>query len=324
MISRQWIKVSLAIVMAAAAFAPPASADDLDFQLLAKGGKGGSGGSGGTTSPTYYSWMSPDVQGAWGDGYLGQGVTMTFVDDFTSRSRLFGNLGDGITRMRHGEWTSTEGSMIAPSATIVKDDFYSEDPIALAANKFNVVNLSYGFVDPAANYTDGWASAYPQEESIIEAATTGAALIAKSAGNSGVAVGTPDSDGVLDYLGKGLIGTQSTIFVGALDSNGTTSNKASLASYSNYAGSDADVQSHFLVVGVESGMTGLAGTSFAAPIVAGYGAILSNKFPGASPTQVADKLLSTARRDTVVDYNASIYGMGEASLANALAPQTVN
>jgi subtilisin family serine protease len=93
--------------------------------------------------------------------------------------------------------------------------------------------------------------------------------------------------------------------------------------YSNFAGSDATVQKNFLVVGVEGSKTGLYGTSFAAPVITGYAAILGGKFTTATPTQVANQLLVTARQDTLADYSAAKYGRGEASLTRALAPVTI-
>ena len=83
------------------------------------------------------------------------------------------------------------------------------------------------------------------------------------------------------------------------------------------------MQSHFLVVGVESSKTGLAGTSFAAPIISGYASILGSKFTTATPTQITNQLLNTARKDTLLNYNAATFGMGEASLSRALAPLTI-
>lgn len=308
--------IAMALAISLVAAATPALADEPDLSLLARGTKPSGG------SPTYQPWMSTDVQGAWASGFLGQGTTMTFVDDFSSANRLFGNLGNGIQRKRHGEWTSLEGSMIAPKATIARDDFYTEQAINLASG-FNVVNLSYGFVDLATDYKSNWADLYPQEQSIIAAASQGLAVISKSAGNDAIAVGTATTDGTLDYLGTGLIGTQSAIFVGALDYNGTVDKPAPLSSYSNFAGLNQAVQDHFLVVGVDYATTGLAGTSFAAPIISGYAAILSSKFKSATPTQVVDQLLRTARTDTVVNYNVQTYGQGEASLANALAPNAI-
>jgi subtilisin family serine protease len=124
-------------------------------------------------------------------------------------------------------------------------------------------------------------------------------------------------------LNSALIGTQSTIFVGALDRNGSLSRPASLASYSNFAGSDPKVQNQFPVVGVEGHKTGLYGTSFAAPVVSGYSAVLGSKFTRATPTQIVDRLLGTARTDTVANYDMRIHGRGEASISRALASASI-
>lgn len=290
-----------------------------DAVVFAKGGKkpGGNDPAPAPTDPVLYSWMSTDLQGAWDDGFTGSGVTMTFVDDFSSRSKYFGNLGDGLSRLRHGEWTSKQGGMVAPGATIVRDDFYGDGAISLASG-FNVLNLSYGWVETDAQFAvDGFRDL----ESSIIAASDGDAFIAKSAGNDAIAVGglitSGPYAGTRDQLGLALIGGTSVIFVGALTDNGS----GTLASYSNYAGESA--QDQFLVVGVNSGDTGLAGTSFAAPIVAGYGAILASKFTTASPTQVADQLLNTASDLGATDVDP-IFGRGEANLSLALSPVSIN
>jgi Subtilase family len=292
------------------------------------------GRKGGGTTPTsgcsltgasgpWYCWMSTEVQGAWTAGYKGAGVAMTFVDDYSSADAFAGNLGDGTKTLLHGEWTRKEALMLAPEATAYRDDFNTESAVVLQPGQLNVLNLSFTFGGAASFYSSSFNwSAYPQEQSIIAAARDGTAVIAKSAGNDAVAVGTAKR-GVLDFLGTALIGTQSNIFVGSLDFNGTVAKKAPLSYYSNFAGSNLDVQNHFLVVGVDYKATGLAGTSFAAPVIAGYSAVLGSKFGSASPTQIANRLLSTARIDTILNYSRAVHGMGEASLANALAPNTI-
>jgi subtilisin family serine protease len=267
-----------------------------------------------------YSWMSPEIGAAWTAGYKGQGVTITFVDDFKSASMFSGKLGTGTQTLRHGEWTRLEGSMIAPSAAIVSQDFTSGRAVMLARG-LNVVNLSYAMY-ATAGYTAnqiGWSS---QESSIINYAT-GSAVISKAAGNDSVTVGAANSSGQVDYLNLALVGKSSAIFVGALNSNGTTTQKASLASYSNKAGNNLAVQKNFLTVGVAGDKTGLYGTSFAAPIVSGYAAVLGSKFTSASATQITNQLLNTARQDTVTNFNAAVYGRGEASITRALAPVSI-
>ncbi len=160
--------------------------------------------------------------------------------------------------------------MIAPSAYIRSKDFTTGSAVSLAYG-LNVLNLSYGMYASQGYSVSqiGWA---PEESSIISYASRGLAVVSKAAGNDSVAVGGA-AGGKQDYLDLALIGKPSAIFVGALSSNGTTSNPAQLAWYSNYAGSDPRVQSHFLVVGVAGDTTGLYGTSFAAPIISGYAGV---------------------------------------------------
>ena len=125
-----------------------------------------------------------------------------------------------------------------------------------------------------------------------------------------------------DVLNLSLIGAEGALFVGALEGNGTVSDPASIASYSTIAGSNSAVQDMFLVAGVRDDLTGLAGTSFAAPIVTGYAAIIGDKFETATPGAVVDQLLATARTDTIAGYSLSVHGQGEACLACALSPTT--
>ena len=264
---------------------------------------------------TLQSWMSPEVGDAWRQNYKGSGVTITVVDDFRSRSRFTGNLGYGVANMRHGEWTYNEALMIAPSATMRADDFNTAGAVALNRG-LNVLNLSYGMYI-APNVAFRWGS---QEQSIVNYATNGNAVISKAAGNDAVAINSVNRNGQIDALNYSLKGTKSAIFVGALSKNGTPTSQASMASYSNTAGIDTTVQNQFLVVGVEGNKTGLYGTSFAAPIVSGYAAIIGSKFTSANATQITNQLLNTARQDTIASYNASIHGRGEASLTRALAP----
>jgi len=112
---------------------------------------------------------------------------------------------------------------------------------------------------------------------------------------------------------------------------------------SNTAGYDLTVQGRFLVAnglspfpavtiggkdyqGISIDGTPTAsywGTSYAAPRVAGYAAVVRQKFPNLTGANTADILLATARYDTLACYpncDKAIYGQGEASLSRALAP----
>lgn len=316
-----------AALAATAGTATESFAADDGFFLNARGGNGGGGGGkgggkdgGGDPKPptgVYYSWMDPGIQGAW-SYTLGENVSITVVDDFSSRTRFFGNVGDGLSRARHGEWVYEFATRVAPGASIYTDDVYSDGPVTLQSGS-NVINLSYGWVGPS-NEVVSWGQ---QESDIIGYGHGGSAVISKSAGNDGVAIGTPVG-GEVDHFALALRGGTSVIFVGALDSNGTTADPASLAYYSNFPGADTVLQNQFVVVGVDSGTTGLAGTSFAAPIVSGYAALVSSKFPGATASQVANQLFSTARTDTIQGYAPSLHGHGEADVFLAVSPQSIN
>jgi subtilisin family serine protease len=297
-----------------------AQSPDLIFDDLNRNRPGGGGGGGGTTSPPLYSWMSPELADAWRLGFQGQGTRITIVDDFSSSWGYRGDLGTGSQVLRHGEWVRLQTGMVAPSATLSSHDFYSGRSVSLGRNQLNILNLSYGMFAAGGFGTVRWSN---QESSIISYARNGTAVIVKAAGNDAVAVGAINADGLLDYLNRDLVGAQSAIFVGALDRNGTTADPARMAWYSNYAGTNTTVQNQFLTVGVRGDLTGLYGTSFAAPIVSGYAALLGSKFTSATPTQIANQLLNTARTDTIWGYDVSIHGRGEASISRALAPASI-
>jgi len=267
------------------------------------------------------AWMSTEVGDAWDKGYKGKGVTITVVDDFRSASLLTGRLGTSNQRLRHGQWTAMEASMIAPLAGVATQDFNSGTAVKL--NKgLNVLNLSYGMM-AAAGYSASQIRWSAQENSIITYAKNGSAVISKAAGNDGIAVLGRNARGQTDYLNLALKGTKTAIYVGALNTNGTKAAPATLASYSNTAGTDAAIQKQFLVVGVEGSKTGLYGTSFAAPVITGYAAVLGSKFTKATPVQITSQLLNTARQDTIKGYKAQLHGRGEASLTRALAPVAI-
>jgi hypothetical protein len=270
--------------------------------------------------PTFRNWMNPDVGQAWQGGLTGRGTTITFVDDFRSSTRYYGDLGTGRRLLRHGQWTAMEGRMVAPGASRARHDYNSGKTVRLRRG-LDVMNLSYGSYAPS--YYDLAQIRWSAQEGSLISYADGDAIIVKAAGNDGIRLDGIDSDGRRDFLNLALVGEPTAIFVGALTRNGSVGAPASMASYSNTPGSDTTIQSQFLVVGVDSSQTGLAGTSFAAPVVSGYAAILGQKFRGASPTEITNQLLNTARQDTLSNFNAATHGMGEASLSRALAPLSI-
>lgn len=266
-------------------------------------------------------WMSPEVGEAWKQGYKGESTSIHVIDDFKSSYEFYGKLNSDVQQLRHGNWTLQQASMIAPSAKMVARDLMSGSKVVLNEG-LNVINLSHSAFAPAGSPVAriDWGK---QNGSVVQHATRGTAVVAKSAGNDAVAVGSANSAGEVDYLGLALKGAPSAVYVGALNKNGTVVKPAALAGYSNFAGRDPAVQKQFLVVGVEGGKTGLHGTSFAVPIVSGYAAILGSKFTKATPTQITNQLLDTARKDTIVDYSVAVHGRGEASIARALSPRAI-
>ena len=272
------------------------------------------------TVATGSAWMQSDVPAAWKKGYRGRGANITLVDSFGTTYRLRGTMSGRSETLAHGGWTRKQASMVALNARTFAHDFSRSSTAVKLQSGFNVMNLSYGIFYRASTGDVGWKA---QESSLISYAKTGAAVVVKAAGNDGVAMTAANAAGRIDLLSRDLIGARSAIFVGALSGNGTTSQRASLASYSNFAGANSTVQDQFLVVGVNSRATGLMGTSFAAPIVSGYAAILKSKFTTASHTQIAKQLLDTARHDTIAGYSPALHGQGEASLSRALAPASL-
>jgi hypothetical protein len=277
-------------------------------------------------SQTLQSWMNPELSDAWKAGYRGQGTTITIVDDFKSNTRYLGNFSGPLELQQHGAWTKEELNLIAPLATIKTQDFTDRGAVQLAAKGLNTINLSYAMY-AKTGYSSNQINWGLREQSIIGYAAKGTAVISKAAGNDyGTAIGAGNRNGLTDYLNLALLNTKSTIYVGSLDKNGTTANRANMAPYSNVAGDNTAVQNKFLVVGVTGGNDPyykLYGTSFAAPIISGYSAILGSKFPTADATKISNQLLSTARTDTIANYSGSIHGKGEASITRALAPMSI-
>lgn len=264
---------------------------------------------------TRYQYQSPEVWSAWAQGYQGQGTVINIHDNFST-----------VNGFNHGAWVAMFSQTTAPQASVVGHQNGGQAVVGITPNKLNIFNLSYGIFSAS-----GPGTYLASTEAIIRYAQKGQAVITKAAGNDSIPVGgttyiraNSAPVGTIDGVAVRLAGQSSAILVGALSSNGTTSRPASMAGYSNTAGTSPVVQSNFLVVGVDSASVGgLQGTSFAAPIVAGYAAILGSKFTTASPTAVANQLLNTARTDTVAGYNPAVYGRGEASITRALAPASI-
>ena len=258
-----------------------------------------------------YQYQSSEVWAAWAQGYKGQNTVINVHDDFTT-----------VAGFNHGAWVSLFASTTAPSASVVGHQYGGQAIVGITPNKLNIFNMSYGKYSPT-----GTGSLVASTAAIIGYAQKGQAVVTFAAGNDAIPMGgvvkLGEMRGRIDIMAVPLAGQPSALIVGALSTNGTTSKPASMAGYSNTASASPVFQKNFLVVGVDTSAGIPAGTSYAAPIVAGYAAILGSKFTTASATAVTNQLLTTARTDTVAGYNPAIHGRGEASISRALAPVSI-
>ena len=164
-------------------------------------------------------------------------------------------------------------------------------------------------------------------------------VVVKSAGNA-------NQDAKYDTTTAALVENASIasrlLVVGALDKNGTASSKANRDKimgtstyYSNYAGTNTAISDRFVFAygrdpyassSVAFNGTGSPvgqGTSYAAPLVAGYAAVVMQKFPNLDAIKTSSIILDTARYNTLACHpncDPAVWGRGEASLSRALAP----
>jgi len=264
-----------------------------------------------TTTLITEGWMSPDVGAAWRAGYTGKGVNILNMESASTNPATY--IGS------HAEGTAHYMSSIAPGANLFENfdgSVWSKlDGSSPSSSKaLNVANLSFIWGKTAGS--DHSKDTFTGSLRSLQGAANGLAVVVNSAGNYSQSYSTNTNLNVDILLGK-----PSAIIAGSLDGNGTPTNQAKLSSYSNYPGKEAPeaFKNQFLTVGVACN----CGTSEAAPIIAGYAAIIGSKFQTATATQVTNQLLNTARTDTLKNYSRDIYGRGEASLSRALAPISI-
>ena len=298
--------------------------------------------------PTY-SAPHPDVISAWNNGWTGKGVNVVIADN------LLQNHGVVVTSLvaRYAYGATYYG--IPLDYDMYKNTgnvFNINGAFAnLSVNqKVGVINTSFG-----ANYSYGTSDSQraivDNSMSILRSNWLNImngisgyvykgldltdAVLVKSAGNNTI---TADKESFVKSYAYDLNISKRLLVVGALsyDSN----NKGYISSYSNTAGTDNKISTRFVVAsgatpfnygdisvnGILVPSTDLGsnmGTSYAAPRIAGYTAILRQKFPNLNAELTTNIILQTATYETLAcnpNCDKTVYGQGAASLSRALAP----
>lgn len=295
---------------------------------------------------------------AWASGWTGKGVTIAVVDtgidvdspEFAGRLSPDSRDMFSATSTRGYNATDDHGTNVAMIAAAARDntgilgmawgasimalrsddpnscvsDSHSTDPDAdcqfadetiasavdyATTHGAKVINLSLGGDAPSASVT-----------SAVSRAAAAGVFIVVAAGNDRKA--DPDAFGAgVDTAGNGAV-----IIAGAVDENGV------IADFSDRAGNQPN---HFLTargdsvccqykdgqlyVDSDGFIYLLAGTSFAAPQIAGAAALLAQAFPNLTGKQIADILLRSAF-DAGASGTDTIYGRGILDIARALQP----
>lgn len=302
----------------------------------------------------------PAVLQAWHAGWTGRGVNILIIDEFGSPTEnVSATHGYGVALSAYriaigGNYFAMDHGGLLPNNYRKGglQNIHTGQEVS-ADTKIDALNLSYFRVDSAffteefADFSGG-ASAATADLTFLTG--TGDAVITVSAGNSDIPADQSQSAfSLVDSDNPSADFTRSrTLIVGRVLSDREprppgTSGRIRGA----FAGTDPQVNSRFLV---EDGRArafrlcdrevtdscenieparNIYGTSYAAPRVAGYAALVRHKFPNLSGTQTASILLDTATYDGLVDCDdASLdpanclhrYGQGRVDISGALAP----
>ncbi len=278
-----------------------------------------------TTVSTMYTRLDvPGVEQAHLDGWTGKDKTITILDsDFSSGE--------------HGETVSNIAHLVAPGAT--RNEYLLG---SLGDSAKNIATMASDVITTSSGYTPFALTASPATatyvDDLISAAEASAALITVAAQHtnwSGVKEGVNGTDG--NGTGRGGftacpndatmtvancnswsiqgLDSNNVIYVGEIDSNN------SIPSWSNQAG---DANKNRFIVTSSDIMTSASdgdpdGNSYAAPRVAGVGALVRHKFPNLSGSQTATVILHTAD-DLGVTGIDDVFGHGKLNAGAALAP----
>lgn len=265
-----------------------------------------------------------NARSQWDEGWTGKGVKVGIIDQFT----------DNDTIDSHGDKVSLVVNSVAPEAELLTrhSSLISTDVEAgwtnMSNNGYHIVNNSFG--RPRVSHVDGSVDTDFDPHVTIwvnnRFKITGSAtydedmLFIFAAGNSGdrcpdrrIHECTFRAAVLHGQRAAGVTDSEAYIWVGSLTDDGT-----GLTAYSHSAGEMADdfMVAHDDVLAQGDG----AGTSFAAPRVAGAAALVRQKFPRLNGMQLKALLLHTAE-DMGEPGPDPLFGHGKLDLENTLSPQ---
>ena len=311
-----------------------------------------------TAGPTLLK-PSADVLAAWNNGWTGKGANILLVDDYANRATCTSaNLHcHGVMTMMNTDYIAPGATKYGLDFGFGTSAIDSLGANLTSSKSINVINMSFLYQAPVspwncnngactaptnAVYQAGILATQATHTSLINGlngvtsitnlTNLGNSVITASAGND--ALDTKYNLTALALSGDSNVASR-LLIVGALDKNGTVASPANKATYTNTAGSISAISDRFVMaygnmpwtagsVKINGGNFGVEpGTSFAAPLVAGYAAIITQKFPNLTAANTSNIILDTARTDTLAcspNCDPTIYGKGEASLSRALAP----
>lgn len=276
--------------------------------------------------------VDTNARAAWQQGWTGKDVKVGIADSFNSNGVLDS----------HGDWVAIVQSSVAPEATIGMRDVLSSSTLVgllgdvnsaytyFEENGYHIINNSWGIERMKRTSSGAYTGAeYSDFDSLVTATVAafdpnspGSAqgLYIMAAGNSGQYCPTRRVENcnwtaaVTDKIREnGYAAGSRLMYVGSLDDNTDT-----ISDYSLIGG---DLKDDFIVAHDDIYSPGDgAGTSFAAPRVAGAAALVKQKFPNLTASQLKQVILQTAE-DLGSPGVDSVYGHGKLDILGALSPQ---
>lgn len=270
------------------------------FIAACGGGGGDSSSSSSSSSSTSLPagccsiYQTAAVQAAYLAGYTGQGSTALNLDWSTHSNpddASHQTVTNGIIAGSGGVATNATLVPVTYAATVSTSNW-----IGIISN--TLAGMSNGQILNLSAYTTGTSSA-----TISTPTTVPSIVVTMAAGNDGQpTLNKSETAALYNSAYKSNL-----ILVGALGTDGN------IASYSSTAGAAADR----FVVDYGTSTSVYSGTSYSAPRIAGYAAIIKQKYPNATGAQITSAILNTAVLKS--GWDPAIYGKGQVDLTAALS-----